>query len=64
MRFLNKLGNIFSILILLMFFLSIITQNIKYKPKTKLNKLDKNTFDCLENKPITLETLECLGKNF
>ena len=64
MKFLNKLGNILSILILLMFFLSIINQNIKYNSKTELNKIDKNIVDCLDNKINTLETLECLGKNF
>ena len=64
MKFLNKLGNILTILILFMFFLSIINQNIKYKPKIKLNKIDKNIVNCLDKEINTLETLKCLGENF
>ena len=63
MKYLNKLGNILTSLILLIFFSLIIFQNLKYNPRSELNKIDKNIDDCLDNNLNVLDTLECIGKS-
>ena len=60
----NKLGNFISITTLFMFFLSVTLQNINYKPKQELNKIENKIEMCLKNRLNSLETLECIGKKF
>ena len=64
MKFLNKLGNLLSISIFLLFLSITFFQNINSNPNKEKNNLDNNIVNCLENKNNSWESIDCLGKMF